>query len=303
MHLGMKPFEEKGYSYGRGEYPDMVKWIKTTVKTNRLQKPTDLLTPDDVKKIANHTNNLRDRALVLVLFESGARIGELQQIKIKDVVFDNYGSLLDLHGKTGSRRVRLISSSQAISNWLQDHPEKSKENFRDSILFASLWGKNRGKLLSYPQINLLLREAAKKAGIKKPVRPHWFRHSRATLLAKKLPEPVMCNFFGWVPGSKEVGTYVHLSGRDIDRAILKTHGIKIEEDTNEKFEAIVCPRCNIKNDPSLKFCSGCSLGLDEQSIMLYDKEQEEAIHNVTILQQQIEHMQGTISNKISSLML
>ena len=273
--------EEKGASFDKGEYPDTVKWIRTTIKDNRIMKPKDLLTPDDIKNLANQTNNLRDRALVMVLFESGARVGETQNIKVKDVVFDEYGALLDLYGKTGSRRIRLISSAPSISNWLLDHPEKSEDHFRDSYLFASLWGKNRGGYLSYVQVNLLLREAAKKAGITKPVRPHWFRHSRATMLARQIPEAVMCEYFGWKPGSKEVGTYTHLSAKNIDSAILKLHGIKVEEDQDtKKFEPIVCPRCKIKNDPGAKFCSGCSLGLDLKSVMNFEKAKNDVTSNI-----------------------
>ena len=33
--------------------------------------------------------------------------------------------------------------------------------------------------------------------------------------------------------------------------------------------------CGIKNDPSAKFCTWCSLGLDEKSVMDYDIQQEE----------------------------
>ena len=56
------------------------------------------------------------------------------------------------------------------------------------------------------------------AGIEKPVDPHHFRHSRATYLANYLTEAQMCEWFGWVRGSRVPGRYVHLSSRDIDRA-------------------------------------------------------------------------------------
>ena len=63
-------YEDKGESYDKGEYPDCVKWIKTTIKINRKKNPEDLLTSEDVKKLANNTNNLCDRAMVLTLYES-----------------------------------------------------------------------------------------------------------------------------------------------------------------------------------------------------------------------------------------
>ena len=53
------------------------------------------------------------------------------------------------------------------------------------------------------------------------------------------------------------------------------------------FKEIKCPRCGIKNDPSAKFCSGCSLGLDEKSLMDYDLQEEEAkrigLHSMDML--------------------
>jgi site-specific recombinase XerD len=268
-------YEQLGETYDKGEYPACVKWIRTTIKQNRRKNPDDLLDAEDVKKLANHTNNLRDRAMVLVLYESAGRISEIQNIKVKQVVFDKYGCLVDLHGKTGPRRIRLISSAPAISNWLTDHPKKALDDFRDSYLFCSLWGKNRGEYLSYPQINLLLRETAVKAGVKKPVRPHWFRHSRGTELAKRLTESQLCEYLGWVQGSKEASTYVHLSGRDTDKAILSMYGLIEEDISKDKLQPIECPRCGIKNDPAAKFCSGCSLGLDEISMMEYDKRQSQ----------------------------
>jgi len=269
-------YEQLGESYDKGEYPACVKWIRTTIKNNRKKNPDDLLTSEDIKKLANHTNNLRDRAMVLVLYESAARIAELQNVKVKHVVFDKYGCLVDLHGKTGGRRIRLISSAPSISNWLTDHPKKAKPDFRESYLFCSLWGKSRGEFLSYPQINLLLREIAGKAHITKPVRPHWFRHSRGTELAKRLTEAQLCEYLGWVQGSKEASTYVHLSGRDTDKAILAMHGLIEEDISKDKLQPIECPRCKIKNDPAANVCHHCSLGLDEKSIMEFDQQKEEA---------------------------
>jgi len=73
--------------------------------------------------------------------------------------------------------------------------------------------------ISYQYIRLkILDRARSKAGIDKPVNPHHFRHSRATVLANHFTEAQMCEWFGWVPGSSVPGRYVHLSGRDIDRA-------------------------------------------------------------------------------------
>lgn len=122
----------------------------------------------------------------------------------------------------------------------------------------------------------MIKESAVRAGIEKPVNPHHFRHSRATLLAKKLTEANLCEYMGWIQGSKEASTYVHLSGRDTDKAILAMHGLINEEEKKDKFKPRVCPRCKTINDPASNFCSGCSLGLDEKTLIEFDKQKEEA---------------------------
>lgn len=266
--------EEEGQELDRRQYPDEVKWIVIKVRKSRKRLPNELFTIEDVKKLADYSNNLRDRCLVLLLYESGTRIGELLGLKIKDVEFDKYGALLNLFGKTGARKVRVIASAPAISNWLLEHPKRKN---KDAFLFCGLWAKNRGEELQYRHVNRLLKEMGVKAGINKPLNPHHFRHSRATELAKKLTEAQLCQYMGWVQGSQEAATYVHLSGRDTDRAILELHGLVDEEKKESKFKAIKCPRCGIKNDPAAKFCSACSLGLDEQTVMEYDQQKEEAI--------------------------
>jgi len=44
----------------------------------------------------------------------------------------------------------------------------------------------------------------------------------------------MCEYFGWIQGSDMPSTYVHLSGRDIDNAILRIHGKLPKENGKEQ---------------------------------------------------------------------
>jgi len=237
--------EQGGEVFGKYEYPEEVKWITPGGKSRRKHLPKELFTVEEIKKLANHTDNLRDRCLIMMLYETGCRIGELQQIQIKDIDFDKYGALITVYGKTGARRIRIIASAPSISNWLQEHPDRGNKN---KYLFCGIWT-NRGEMMQYRYINKLLREIGKRAGIDKPMNPHHFRHSRATELAKKLTEAQLCQYMGWIIGSKEARTYVHLSGRDIDKTILSLHGFKQLDKEEEKFKIIICPRCSLKNDP------------------------------------------------------
>ena len=96
--------ENEGQDLDKRQYPREVSWITVKMKKVRKRLPKELLSIEDVKKIANHANNLRDRCLILLLYESGARIGEILNLKIKDVEFDKYGSLITLFGKKYRRK-------------------------------------------------------------------------------------------------------------------------------------------------------------------------------------------------------
>jgi hypothetical protein len=79
--------------------------------------------------------------------------------------------------------------------------------------------------MRYDAIRMRLKKISKKAGINKKIHPHLFRHSRCTYMANYLTEAQMNAYFVWVQGSGMPSVYVHLSGRDVDDAVLKANGV------------------------------------------------------------------------------
>ena len=259
---------KKFYKWLKGdgeEYPPEVKWIKSKRNGKNHKLPEELITLDEVKALVEAAENPRDKAMFLTLYESGARVGELLNMKIKHVQFDKYGALIMLNGKTGMRRIRLIASVPAISAWLNAHPFKKDP---EAWLWCSLATNYYGKRLSYALFDRILKRTVKKAGIKKKIHSHLFRHSRATELAKNLTEAQLCQVMGWVQGSKQAATYVHLSQRDTDKAILSMYGL-LEKEEKEKgrLVAIKCPRCGHDNYPGARFCYYCGMALDVKAAM------------------------------------
>jgi len=122
----------------------------------------------------------------------------------------------------------------------------------------------------------MIQTIANKINLKKKVNPHAFRHARATNLANKLTDAQMKEVFGWTKNSDMASVYVHLSGRDVDTALLKANGIKLEgEDKEEnKLKPKVCERCRSKNPATSKFCNRCSMALDIETAMVLEKEAE-----------------------------
>jgi len=238
-------------------------WLKLTMKKNQIKLPEEILSLEEVEKIANASLNYRDKALILALYESGARAGEFLPIKLKHLEFNNVGCKVTLYGKTGSRKILLVHSVPLIKAWLKNHPDKDNP---EAYLWCGVGYANKGKMLSHQALKKILVECSERAGIKKKIYPHLLRHSRATELAKKMTEAEMCQFFGWTLSSKMPAIYVHLSGRDIDKAVLRASGIKGIEEVGDKEQLVVCPFCKRVYSNEVDFCKICGRPLKEEAM-------------------------------------
>ncbi len=274
----------KGFE-GKREFPEEVSWIKTTLKRDRKQLPEDLLTQEDVEKMISAAEHIRDKALIATLFETGCRVGEIASLRLKNVSFDKYGAVITVNGKTGMRRVRMIMYAQYLSRWLSEHPDHGDTNAPLWVVIGTTkkvaksgnlkgYKFNWSYSLKHHTIMKAIQRAAEKAEIKKRVNPHNFRHSRATLLANKLTEAQLKEMFGWAQSSDMAAVYVHMSGRDVDDALLKLHGLQEEKQDDESSKAKRCARCKEINPPSFKFCGNCSLPLDTKTAMEVDAQRK-----------------------------
>jgi integrase len=242
------------------EYPEIVDWIPLTMQNNNHRLPESILTEDEIRRLVGAANNPRDKAFVFALWDSGCRIGEFLGLRRKHVEFDDFGCVLHVSGKTGGRRIRLIGAAPSLGFWLDNHPHKDDQ---DSPVWTSLSPNKMGKPLDYGGANKLLRTLARRAKIEKKVNPHSFRHSRASALAASLSDAVLKEFFGWTQGSKMAMTYIHLSGKNVDHALLELYGLKKPEnksDTNNLTKK--CPRCSEQNSFDARVCQRCALPLD-----------------------------------------
>ena len=153
--------------------------------------------------------NQRDKAIFSTIYDSGIRLGDLLSMKIKDITFDNYGTLLKVYSKICHPTVRVVGNSiPYIRTWIGNHPEK---NNPEAWLFCNISEGIKGGALSHHDIYSIFRKVSKKAGIRRSIYPHLFRHTRATILASKVAEAHLESQMGWVYGSKQTKTYVHLS--------------------------------------------------------------------------------------------
>ncbi len=244
------------------EVPPLVSWIKIHVKKKNQPRvqASAILTEDEVHRLIAAAQLPRDRAFVSMLYELGARIGEIGGLRIGDISRDDYTFLIDISGKTGHRTPRIVMSDPYLAEWLNHHPLKNDPS-------APLWPcvDRRGgfKPMDYGAFHALVLRLKQKADITKRLYPHLFRHTRVThVLAKRLMNEAQAKvYFGWTPDSKMLSDYAHLVSQDVNEAILEMHGIKMAKNS-EKEIARTCPRCHRINTPEAKFCVQCSFILD-----------------------------------------
>ncbi|MDA0524223.1 site-specific integrase [Methanococcoides alaskense] len=251
---------------------DFFDGIKTRSPKNNL--PVDeLIVQEDVKKLVETCKTQRDRAIVMMLWDSAARANEILSLNIKNVQFDRHGCSIIVNGKTGMRKLRLIDSVPDLQAWINQHPFRDNP---DAPLFVT--SRNYGaepKSLDIRTVQNMLKTNAENAGLKKNVHPHALRHGRLTELVKQgFKEMELRIFAGWEADSKMPAVYIHLSGDDVENKLLAINGI-IEDDVEKKKEVlkpIKCPRCKTKNPHDAKYCSSCSMVLDMDTAIKLDSE-------------------------------
>ena len=213
---------------------DLADAFKIKQSFKRLS-PKEILTLDEVNDIMDVGGDLRDKALIALLWETGCRIHEALSLDLKDVSdFKNSAEKSFL--KVFFRKVKiegeehsspLIESTDHVRAWIKSYPYLKTAK---SPLFTT----SAGRRLTYAGASYLLRELLKRAGMEnRKITLHTFRHSRAThMLRMHVPEAIIKKNLGWVPNSQMLARYSHLTDADVDDAILHMHGHESREPPN-----------------------------------------------------------------------
>ena len=234
----------------------LVGWIRM-LKGVRHDKPDCIITTDEFERMVKVCRTLRDRTLISLLYDSGCRISEVLTLRVRDVTFDEYGAILIVNGKTGTRRVRLFGTSVPfLKKWIETRRARRGQ---DAFVFTNPRDVNQPPM-HYHQALQVVKRAAARAGIAKNVNPHLFRHTRATLLAEHIADAPLEIQMGWVHGSAMTRTYVHLSGKDMDRIILRAYGVEVREERDALDNPLgKCIWCGTQSPLKSKYCLRCGM--------------------------------------------
>lgn len=149
-----------------------------------IDKPMEYMTVDVLKILLKQptTSNIkgrRDLTLLATLYDTGARVSELINLKVRDVKFDATTTTVKLLGKGNKLRIVPIigNTSELLRNYINEHHLSDKY---DAYLFVS----QLKKPLTEPGIKYIIEKYRRLAEnesslIPENINPHMFRHSKA----------------------------------------------------------------------------------------------------------------------------
>lgn len=158
---------------------DPTKKIDSPKVKKRL--PTTLA-EDDVARLLgapaaqNTPKNLRDMALLYLLYATGMRVTEVVSLQLSDL--DLESRVLYCPGKDG--QVRILPFDEETRAVLQKYLEEGRSHLVKDEEETALFLNHRGRQLTRQGLWLIIKAYARKANLSADVTPHTLRHSFAT---------------------------------------------------------------------------------------------------------------------------
>jgi integrase len=229
---------------------------KTVADALRMPKPPSprvvTYETNDIEKMLKACDSLRDRLLIKILYEAGPRRGELCNMRIRDVQFDEHSAVIWLHGKTGTRTRRIYDATEEIREYLSQHPYRDDPEAKFWVAYNPKGGfKTKNRPLSGYRLYAIVHELGQRA-LNKRVFPHGSRHAAATRDAKNFTDREMMLRYGWTDAAM-VGVYAHISARDVDQKDRLLHRRQVGNN--------LCSNCHSSNFDRAKFCQECGKAL------------------------------------------
>jgi len=156
------------------EAPKLAKHLPDTLSYNEIEKiisSLDVSTPE----------GMRNKAIIEALYSCGLRVSELVNLKLSCLYFDV--GYVRITGK--GDKERLVPIGSAAIKYINIYVDNIRVHLdiiagNEDVVFLN----RRGRKLSRVMIFMIIKEAAKIAGISKNISPHTFRHSFATHLVE-----------------------------------------------------------------------------------------------------------------------
>jgi integrase/recombinase XerD len=133
----------------------------------------NVLSKEEIKAILNVHVNIKHKMMLSLIYSCGLRCGEL--LALRSVHIDSKRNIILLKSTKG-KKDRIVPLSPLILKMLREYYKIYKPK---TYLFE---GQNISMPYDARSLQLILKQALEKTGIRKPVTLHWLRHSYATHL-------------------------------------------------------------------------------------------------------------------------
>lgn len=266
------------------EKPEVAEKVKVNVKKNEKPKtdPDELPKPSDVADMVKAAQNKRDKALIFLTWDTGARIGEILNLKWKDVKFGEELTTIRIrHSKTEPRPVPIRSCVETLKDWREEHPEPELDNYVFIKLRKDDPEDDHYPQLAYDSARVRFSRLADQADVDCKSNPHAFRKGRATNLASQgMNQAQLCEYFGWVQGSDQAATYIRMSEKDTEKAVKRIHGMEVDEEDEETLTPTECANCGTTNSAVRDYCKECNEIISDQQELIKQKKEEKLTKEV-----------------------
>jgi len=272
------------------DQPKIVDFMQIDPKKKEIKKldAEELPRPEYVEKLVDACRNVRDEALVMTLWDTGARIEETLNLKWKNFRPDKESPSMSYteRSKTMLKQIPISSSQPILKRWMEEHPSPDPESFIFTKYEGNKNTKNPGQQpMSYSTAYAMLKRRRKDAEIPNRIKtnPHSFRKARATYLASTgMNVNMLAKFMGW----SQISTaqkYVSLAQNQLDSAFKEAVGLEQTQEegldwNNESLKPGRCHSCQSIVSNAWNQCPECRTSINQDNLLAIleqkNKEQE-----------------------------
>jgi integrase/recombinase XerD len=187
---------------------------KSVIDPGKVDRPRsrhklpNVLSKEDVKKILTVLANEKHRVMLSLIYACGLRRSELLELIPADI--ERGRKLIRIRQSKGFKD-RIIPISERTIEMLNSYIEHYKP-FR--YLFEGQWP---GEMYSASSLEKVLKNACRKAGLRKEVSLHWLRHSYATHLLEAGTDIMFIQELLGHKSSRTTEIYLHITTKSLQK--------------------------------------------------------------------------------------
>lgn len=191
--------------------------------------PGNILTKEEVTRIMAQADTskpmgVRDKAMLELLYSTGARRGECARLTIHDVDYE--GGYVRIRGGKG-KKDRIQPLGTHACRWMKEYMlkvrpkllDRNKADKRDDTLFLT----RSGRRMPEGSASKVIEKYAKKAGIARHVSPHSFRKAFATHMLEEGAHPLYIQRLLGHSTGHILNRYIRVLARDLKKEHARTH--------------------------------------------------------------------------------